>query len=274
MPELPEVETIRRSLEPRLAGRRIEEVRVRERRLREPVPAARLRRLARGRRIVGLARRAKYLEILLDGDLCLLVHLGMSGRLQLRRRGEPFEPHVHVVFALEGGLDLRFRDPRRFGLVDFVPARARAADRRLRDLGPEPLSGECTADYLFERSRGLRRPVKNFLMDARHVAGVGNIYACEALFRAGIHPRRAAGRIGRASWARIAASLTEVLGAAILQGGTTINDFEDGDGNEGWFQVSLAVYGRAGEPCPCCRRPVRARVLAGRSTFFCSRCQR
>jgi formamidopyrimidine-DNA glycosylase len=274
MPELPEVETILRSLAPLLAGRRIERVAVRDSRLREPVPGRRLKRLAVGRRVLGLRRRAKYLLVDLEGGLCLVVHLGMSGRLHLKPKEAPLATHVHVVVALDDGGELRFEDPRRFGLFDIVAASALERDPRFRGLGPEPFSEGCSGSYFFERSRGLRKPIKNFLMDARHVVGVGNIYASEALFLAGVRPDRAAGRLERRSWDRVAAALKRVLEEAIRQGGTTLNDFQDGNGNEGYFQVYLRVYGREGEPCIRCGARVRAMVLAGRSSFFCPRCQR
>ncbi|MCZ6794843.1 MAG: bifunctional DNA-formamidopyrimidine glycosylase/DNA-(apurinic or apyrimidinic site) lyase [Planctomycetota bacterium] len=274
MPELPEVETLRRSLLTRLVGRRIEEVEVRERRLRYRVDVRRLRRDVRGRRVEDVRRRAKYLLIHLEGDRRLVIHLGMSGRLLVEPAGDALADHVHVVFLLDDGMELRFRDHRRFGLVDSLKGCEVSRDRRFARLGPEPLSDDCDGAYFHERSRGSRKPVKNFLMDSHQVVGVGNIYASEALFLAAVNPRRAAGRVGRATWDRVAGAVKEVLRAAIRQGGTTLNDFQNAAGEEGTFQVSLRVYGREGEPCSRCGRPIRRTVLAGRSTFHCTRCQR
>jgi formamidopyrimidine-DNA glycosylase len=274
MPELPEVETIRRCLEPRLAGRRIVRVEVRDRRLRHPVDTRALRRGTLGRRIESLSRRAKYLLVGLEGDRCLLLHLGMSGRLLLEPAGAPHAKHVHVILGLDTGWELRFRDPRRFGLVDVLRASELERDRRLRSLGVEPLSRAATARHFHERASGLRRPIKSFLMDARQVVGVGNIYASEALHAAGVHPERAAGRLSYERWKRLSRALKGVLRLAIRQGGTTLTDFQDPSGEAGLFQVYLRVYGRAGQPCRKCRHPIRRTVLAGRSTFYCPRCQR
>lgn len=274
MPELPEVETVRRSLLPRLRGRRVVGVDVREKRLRAPVDPRRLRRVAVGRRVEDITRRAKYLILRLEGERRLLVHLGMTGRLLVLPSSVPPGTHEHVCFRLDGNLDLRYRDHRRFGLVDALPSRNWWGDRRLAGLGREPLAPECDGAYLHAISRGVRKPVKNFLMDARVVVGVGNIYASESLFLAGVHPRRAAGRIGRASWERLASCLKRVLEEAILRGGTTLLDFQDAGGESGWFQLDLAVYDRAGEYCRRCGAIVRRIVLAGRSTFYCGGCQR
>lgn len=273
MPELPEVEVLRRSLEPRLLGRRVERVEVLAPALREPLEKRKLAALA-GRRFVRLARRAKYLLADLEGERTLVVHLGMSGRLTLVPGGTPREPHEHLALHLDSGERLRLRDPRRFGLAFAVPTDRIASDPHLAGLGVEPLSEGFDGNLLAALARGRRGPVKSFLLDGRVVAGVGNIYACEALFRAGIRPDRSVARLAHARWERLAAAIAEVLAEAIEAGGTTLNDFADGAGREGLFQVALAVYGRAGEPCPRCGRPVRRRELAGRGTFDCSGCQR
>jgi formamidopyrimidine-DNA glycosylase len=257
-----------------LLGRRIEEVEVREHRLRVPVDARALRLQTCGRRVVALSRRGKYLLIHLEDERRLLVHLGMTGRLHLLPRDAPREAHVHVAFRLDDGLELRFRDHRRFGMVAAMPASALRSDARLAALGVEPLSRACTARHLFARSRGRRRPVKNFLLDGRQVAGIGNIYACEALHLAGIHPRRAAGRLGYERWESLTRAMKRVLRGSIRQGGTTLRDFQDADGEAGYFRVHLRVYGRAGEPCRRCGVTIRRVVQAGRSTFYCPRCQR
>ena len=278
MPELPEVETVRRSLLPHLIGRRIEDVKVHETRLRRPVAPRQLRARTRGRRIAKLERRAKYLLIRLDGepgsDNLIVVHLGMSGRLTYVPRETPRETHTHIVFRLDDDNELRFRDHRRFGLVEAMTLKEFEKDPRFAALGVEPLSPRCNAAYFRTRAAGSRRPIKNFIMDAHQVVGVGNIYASEALHVAGIHPERAAGRLSKARWTLLAKAIKDVLRRAIREGGTTLNDFQNGLGDAGYFQVSLRVYGREGEPCEGCARPLKRKVLAGRSTFYCTRCQR
>ncbi len=280
MPELPEIEVLKRSLEPQLVGRRFGTVRVRDPRLREPVDARRLRRHCRDREILGLRRRSKYLLVDLEGGYTLVVHLGMSGRLTLAPAETPAEAHEHLSFGVierdrrYRRRKLRFRDPRRFGLVLSLQTRSLDGDRHFAHLGVEPLGERFSGRLLARAAEGRRVAVKSFLMDARQVVGVGNIYACEALFRSGIHPFRAAGRISRKRWDRLGDAIVDVLGDAIRQGGTTLNDFADGDGNVGYFQVALDVYGREAEPCTLCSRPIRREILANRSTFYCPGCQR
>ena len=274
MPELPEVEVLRRSLEPVLVGERIAGIRVRNPALREPVNRRRLGRLVRGRTVRALGRRAKYLLIDLEGDATLVIHLGMSGRLTLVAGEAPVAPHEHVAFRLGGGGRLAFRDPRRFGLVLALPSRRLAADRHFAGLGIEPLGDELSGESLARLARRRRGPVKSFLMDGRLIVGVGNIYASEALHRAAIHPRRSVARISPDSWRRLAEAVGATLRQAIAEGGTTLNDFADGEGRSGYFQVSLRAYGRAGEPCPRCGRTIRRLVMSGRSTFYCPGCQR
>lgn len=277
MPELPEIEVLRRSLTPRLLGRTIMDVEVANPALREPIDETLLRAAVRGRRVTGLGRRAKYLLIDLEGDSSLVIHLGMSGRLTLAPDDEPREKHEHVAFGLEGGGRLRFRDPRRFGLVLALPTAGLLADRHFAKLGPEPLvggGGGLTGEVLATAAGRRRGPVKTFLMDGSVVVGVGNIYACEALHRAGIHPRRSVARIARRRWDILAREVRGTLADAITQGGTTLNDFVDGEGNSGYFQVALAVYDRAGEPCRRCGKNIRRIVQAGRGTFYCVGCQR
>ena len=278
MPELPEVEVLRRSLEPHLVGDRIERVEVTNASLREPVDVPRLRRAARGREVVALRRRSKYLLIDLEGGWTVVVHLGMSGRLTLAPAAVPPELHEHVAFHLRSGRRLRFRDPRRFGVVFAAKTAELEADPHFVHLGPEPLapglSGKVLGEVLARAAAGRRGPVKAFLMDAGVVVGVGNIYASETLHRAGVHPGRSVARISRQRWQRVAESAMAVLRQAIAQGGTTLNDFADGEGRNGYFQVSLTVYDREGEPCLACGRPVRRIVQAGRSTFYCPGCQR
>jgi formamidopyrimidine-DNA glycosylase len=274
MPELPEVEVLRRSLEPHLVGDRIERVEVSNPALREPVDVRALTRRAAGRSVETLRRRGKYLLIDLEGGQTVVVHLGMSGRLTLTAGETPAELHEHVSFQLRSGRRLRLRDPRRFGLLFALSTADIPVDPHFAHLGVEPLEPGFDGSVLEVAAAGRRGPVKPFLMDATVVVGLGNIYATEALYRARIHPARSVGRISRRRWDRLAESGIAVLHQAINQGGTTLNDFADGEGRSGYFQVSLGVYGREGEPCAVCAAPVRRLVQAGRSTFYCPRCQR
>lgn len=242
--------------------------------LRESVNGQALRRRLVGRRILTATRRAKYLLLHVEEGSTLAVHLGMSGRMTLVAEAEPREAHEHVGVFLDSGQRLRFRDPRRFGLVFALPTGQLQTDRHFAHLGIEPLESSFSGRALAERARGRRGPVKSFLMDARIAVGVGNIYASEALHESGIHPRRSVGRISAQSWRRLAEAVRGTLERAIEQGGTTLNDFTDGDGNEGYFQVSLEVYGREGESCNGCGAVIRRIVQAGRSTYYCPRCQR
>jgi formamidopyrimidine-DNA glycosylase len=274
MPELPEVETLRQSLERHLRGDVISGVKVHSPRLREPIHRRTLERRLAGRAVEGLRRRAKYLLVDVEGGSTLVVHLGMSGRLTFAEPGRLLELHEHVVFDLASGRQLRFKDPRRFGLVFALSSDRLDQDRHFAHLGIEPLTPSFDGGYLASRASGRHAPVKSFLMDSGVVVGVGNIYASEALFRSGIHPTRRVDRIGASRWRGLARSVVEVLSEAIAQGGTTLNDFADADGEPGYFQVSLSVYGREGEPCRTCARSIRRKTLANRSTFYCPSCQR
>lgn len=271
MPELPEVETIRRGIEPHVAGRTIEHVVVRDRRLRWPIPRDFAKRLE-GKAIRAVARRGKYL--LLDlGDGRVILHMGMTGRLSVLDPGVPVKKHDHLDLVLSDGLTLRFNDPRRFGAALWWPA-SQSSHPLIKDMGPEPFSDDFGAGYLFRLSRGRTAPVKNFLMDGRIVVGVGNIYAVEALFRAGIRPMRPAGRVTRAEYEKLAKAVRAVLDDAIKAGGTTFRDFRGSDGLPGYFAQKLFVYDRAGEPCRKCGTPIRRVVTGARSTFYCPRCQK
>ena len=274
MPELPEVEVLRRSLEPLVRSDSVSQVVVRETRLREKVEADRLRADVSGRKIIGARRRAKYLLLDLEGDRSLVVHLGMSGRLTLTREETPPLDHEHVSFSLASGRKLRFVDSRRFGLVFSLQTSAQETDRHFRRLGVEPLEAELDAEALRRKAMRRRGPIKTFLMNGEVVVGVGNIYACEALHRARLHPRRSVARISRASWERLVASVKDTLSDAIEQGGTTLNDFADAAGREGYFKVRLQVYDRAGEACFRCGRSIARITQSGRSTFYCPGCQR
>ena len=271
MPELPEVETTRRGLAPHLEGRIVRSAQVRQRSLRWPVDPQ-FEQHIRGARILRLERRAKYLLVHTDRG-CAIWHLGMSGSLRMVEPGTEIKKHDHVDWVLDSGLCLRYHDPRRFGALLWTEGDPVAHDL-LAHLGPEPLSDDFNGDYLFERSRGRRQAVKVFVMDGRVVVGVGNIYASESLFIAGIRPHTPAGRISRARYQRLAETIKQVLARSIEQGGTTLRDFVGGDGKPGYFAQQLNVYGRTGEPCPKCGAPVREEVLGQRNTFFCNRCQR
>jgi formamidopyrimidine-DNA glycosylase len=271
MPELPEVETTRRGLEPHLTGQRILRAVVRHRGMRWTVRAD-LDRLLRGLRIERLDRRSKYL--LIDcGKGWLIVHLGMSGSLRIVSADAPPGKHDHLDLVLGNGKALRLTDPRRFGAVLWQKGEP-ARHKLLRDLGPEPFTAEFNAQRMYEWTRKRSAAIRNLLLDSRLVCGVGNIYANEALFRAGIHPARAGGRIGRARYARLVDSVRETLSDAIRAGGSTLRDFVHADGSPGYFQQHYFVYDRAGEPCRRCATPIKALRLGQRSAFYCPRCQR
>ena len=275
MPELPEVETTLRGIRPHLEGRRIERLVVREPRLRLPIPPELPPRLA-GLPIEGLQRRAKYLLIRVGGGT-LILHLGMSGSLRVVSVEAPLKRHDHLDLVLSDGRALRYHDPRRFGLLVWTPDSPDLAMTHhplLRDLGPEPLEDGFDGSHLHRLSRGRRVAVKSFIMDGGVVVGVGNIYASESLFLAGIHPARPCHRIALPRYQRLAETIRIVLDASIVQGGTTLRDYVKEDGNPGYFARSLRVYGRTGEPCPACGAPLREQRIGQRSSFYCPRCQR
>ncbi len=270
MPELPEVETTRRGLLPHVAGRTVAHVRLRRADLRWPIPPE-ISTLLPGQRIAAIRRRAKYL--LLDTAAgSVLLHLGMSGSLRVLPADTPVRAHDHVDLALDSGQVLRFNDPRRFGcLLWQAPGETHPL---LAGLGPEPLEDAFDGDYLFARSRGRSAPVKAFLMDQAVVVGVGNIYATEALFLAGISPLRAAGKVSRARYAALAREVKATLSHAITRGGTTLRDFLSPDGAPGYFEQELRAYGRGGLPCPRCGHPLRQAAIGQRTTAWCAHCQR
>ena len=270
MPELPEVETSRRGIEPYLVGEQIDEVIIRQRSLRWPISQDIDKRLP-GSTITSVDRRAKYLLITTNSGTAIL-HLGMSGSVIIVDADTPAAVHDHVDIVLRSGKSLRFRDPRRFGSLHW--SQDASQHWLLNKLGPEPLNEEFSADYLWARSRGRKVAVKQFIMNAGVVVGVGNIYASESLFLAGIHPRRAAGRIALGRYELLVTTIKEVLEKAIRAGGTTLRDFYGGDGEAGYFQQELEVYGRDGEPCSRCERPISLVVIGQRSTFYCKDCQR
>lgn len=270
MPELPEVETTRRGLESLVVGKSIADLTIREPRLRWPV-APDLRARLLGHRIAALRRRGKYLLMDFTGG-SLLVHLGMSGTLRYLPEATAPRAHDHVDFHLAPEGWLRFNDPRRFGSLQYCADPTQ--HRLLRHLGPEPLDAGFDADYLVSACRGRRVAIKQHLMNGTIVAGIGNIYANEALFLAGIRPRRQAGRIGRERLAVLVTAIKSVLNDALGHGGTTLRDFVGGDGRPGYFKLSLNVYDRAEEPCPRCAHPIRKQVVGQRASYYCPRCQR
>ena len=270
MPELPEVETTRRGIAPWLEGRQVQAVIVRDRRLRWPVPEGIEDKLS-GQTLRVLRRRAKYLLFETDIGTAML-HLGMSGSVRIIDRDEPATRHDHIDIQMETGKSMRFRDPRRFG--SFLWSDNTDEHPLLRNLGPEPLGCAFDGDYLAMKARGRRVSIKQFIMNAAVVVGVGNIYASEALFAAGIHPRRRTDRIAKARLCLLADAIKDVLQRAITAGGTTLRDFHGSDGEPGYFQQKLDVYGRGDLPCNRCKAPLTVIVLGQRSTFYCKRCQR
>ena len=269
MPELPEVETTLRGVTPAVLGQRVAELTVRDPRLRWPVEVP---DVVEGQHIVRLSRRAKYLLLHLETGT-LILHLGMSGRLRVVSGNAPPERHDHVDIVLGSGMALRFTDPRRFGSLHWQPG-AWETHWLLRGLGVEPLSEGFGGAYLFAASRKRRVAVKNFLMDARVVVGVGNIYANEALFKAGVRPRTAAGRVTGSRYDAMADAVRETLSAAIDLGGTTLRDYVGSDGAPGYFRNELFVYGREGKPCRVCGAVLTGIRLGQRGTVYCPRCQR
>lgn len=287
MPELPEVETVRRGLEPAMAGRVIARAEIRREGLRWPFPAGLAERLE-GTRVLALRRRSKYLLAELSSGETMLLHLGMSGRMTVSGLAAPFVPgefhhhhpalekHDHVVLHMEGGARITFNDARRFGALDLMTTAHAESHPLLAALGPEPLGNSFNAAWLAARLAGRRGPIKALLLDQRVVAGLGNIYVSEALFRAGIHPARAGGRIGAARLERLVGMIRAVLAEAIEAGGSSLRDYRQAGGELGYFQHRFRVYDREGAPCTThgCNGQIRRIVQGGRSSYFCPRCQR
>lgn len=270
MPELPEVETTRLGLLPHVRGQRIARVIVRERRLRWPVPPDFAPGL-KGKTVIDVTRRGKYLLWDCESGF-VLSHLGMSGSLRLVRASDPPNKHDHIDFAFDDGSAIRYTDPRRFGAMLWIPGRS--AEHPLLDaLGPEPLRAEFNADYLAETARGRSVSIKEFIMNGQVVVGVGNIYAAESLFLAGIHPKRLAGRVALARIEKLVESIKSTLAKAIRAGGSSLRNYVQTNGELGYFQVNAFVYDREGLPCRHCRTPIRAVRQGQRSTFFCPSCQ-
>lgn len=281
MPELPEVETVRRGLSPVMQDRVIERLEVNRKDLRFPFhPAFKTR--VQGARIIRLSRAAKFLVAELSTDEALIMHLGMSGRFTIdtdptanfHHVQAPNPAHDHVVFHMQGGARITYNDPRRFGFMELWPLDDMATYPRLAHLGPEPLSNHFSPAYLDERLAGKLAPAKSALLDQSVIAGLGNIYVCEALFRAGVSPRRKAKSLVGARNARLVPAINAVISEAIAAGGSSISDFSNASGELGYFQKAFQVYDREGEPCVTCGAPLQRIVQSGRSTFFCSHCQR
>ncbi len=275
MPELPEVETVRRGLALRMTGRHITHAELRRQDLRRPFPPMLAKRLT-GAAVGKLKRRGKYILIELDDTGTLLLHLGMSGRITTGDTTTPYARHDHVVLTLDDGTVVRFNDARRFGLVDYIKRGEEAAHPLLAGMGPEPLEPGFGGAYLAKALAGKMTSIKAALLDQKIVAGLGNIYVCEALFRAGVSPRRLAATCTGARADKLAAAIKSVLTAAIEAGGSSLRDYVQTDGELGYFQHHWAVYGREGEPCPgcTCKEGVRRIVQSGRSTFYCAKKQR
>ena len=275
MPELPEVECLAQALRDKIVGARVRGIEFWRGNLRESLPQDAIRAAICGKRLERIERRAKYLLFSTESGSGMLVHLGMSGNLFLTRQSQPCAKHAHVCVELEHGTGksyLQYVDPRRFGrIADFqTPVHEH---RFLCKLGVEPLQQPRLAHYLWDKSRGKRQAIKNYLMDNHIVVGIGNIYACEALHAAGIHPLRAAMQVNLASYRRLANACRAVLKRAIAAGGTSFRDFRHADGERGYFAVSLSVYGKQGQPCSTCRTTLASCRTGGRSTFYCPQCQ-
>ena len=281
MPELPEVETVRRGLAPVMEGQRIERLVHNRADLRFPFPDRFAERLS-GARITHLGRKAKFLTLALSTDEVLVMHLGMTGRFTVagEKLGE-FQHetgtnprHDHVVFQLESGARVTYNDPRRFGFMELWPAQQFQAYPRLMAMGPEPLSNGFSEAYLNTVLRGRKTPIKSALLDQSVIAGLGNIYVCEALWRAGVSPRRSAATVPGQRAARLVPAINDVIAEAIAAGGSSISDFASASGELGYFQHTFAVYDREGDSCRNCTKPIQRIVQSGRSSFFCSACQR
>jgi formamidopyrimidine-DNA glycosylase len=289
MPELPEVETVKRGLEPVLKGRKVTRVETRRDGLRFPFPEGFSDRLV-GATFIHLTRRAKYILADLDNGLSLLVHLGMTGRFTVlspkgaanlgefyfeAAAGEGADgPHDHVVIHLEEDLRVVYSDPRRFGMMDLVETAACQNHKLLKGIGVEPLGNELSADYLAAKFKGKAAPLKAALLDQRIIAGLGNIYVCEALFRARLSPKHKAGAVKREKLEELVRHIRDILNEAILAGGSTLQDFQGADGVKGEYQQRFLVYDREGQPCSNCGKPIKRAVQSGRSSFYCAHCQK
>jgi len=271
MPELPEVETTLRGIEPHITQQEVAKVYTRTEKLRWPVPK-RLNGTIKGKKVLGVQRRGKYLLLnFING--CLLVHLGMTGSFKVLKNASKPNKHDHIDILFSNGRCLRYTDPRKFGAFIWTTENPFQHDL-LNKLGPEPLSDEFNAEYLFNTCFKRTASIKTHIMNQKIVVGVGNIYASESLFKAGIHPERAASRISYARLEKFVKEIKKTLRAAIKKGGTTLQDFTSPDGSQGYFSIKLQVYGKGGQPCPKCSRIIKARVIGQRNSFYCPGCQK
>jgi len=274
MPELPEVEVIKQGLQRHLPGRKVLEVVPDNKKLRLPMPRKKLKEFIQGSQIRSVDRRAKFLLITMDNSAILIVHLGMTGRLGVFPDDAPKIKHDHLRLQLDNDTQLRFNDIRRFGSIQVIPPGDSLDNTMLSHIGPEPFAEEYNASYLLQLSASKDRPIKNFLMDSKVVAGIGNIYACEILFHAGMSPTKKIKTLSRHDWKKIVTVTHHVLELAIASGGTTISDFVNASGKSGYFQLELQTYGRQGKSCKSCECLISRITMAGRSTFFCPECQK
>ena len=273
MPELPEVEVTRLGLAARLPGRRVIRISSSNKKLRLPLPKKLLHQWIMHAVVRKVDRRAKYLLIRMDNGAVLVIHLGMSGRLALMPADDPRAKHDHFRLRLDNDQELRFNDSRRFGAIQVLPPGREHEKDFFKNHGPEPLGRSFTAEYMLERACVRKQPVKLFLMEGRVVAGIGNIYANEILFAAGIRPEYPAGEVNEKQWQAVVRHSRRILRLAIKSGGTTISDFLNANGESGYFQLDLQIYGRTGQPCRICATPVIKTVLGGRATYCCPTCQ-
>jgi formamidopyrimidine-DNA glycosylase len=272
MPELPEVETTRLGITPHILGKTISEIIIRRHDLRQPIPTT-ITDLE-GAKITSIDRRSKYILIHTNAKTAILIHLGMSGSLRIIPLSEDWKKHDHAAFAFSNKLQLRYHDPRRFGLILTIPTKNLTTHPLLANLGPEPLSENFTAHHLHTALRNKTIPIKTSIMDAKIVVGVGNIYASESLFHAKIHPLTPANKLTKPKAAKLITAIQKVLTESITQGGTTLRDFLNSDGHPGYFQQRLFTYGRKGEPCRICSTPISHKTIAQRSTYWCPSCQK
>lgn len=276
MPELPEVEVIRRGLLPHVKGKKITEVRFSGKQLRTTVPIEIMQKRLPGAVLKDICRRAKYLLFLLDSGDLLIIHLGMTGKLGICKQGLTPATHDHLFFFLADGTELRYNDTRRFGSVHFIKREHRRIEEELffRTTGPEPFDPIVTPAYFRKLAKGSSQAVKTFIMNGKNIAGVGNIYANESLFASGVHPRLQARRVTLGQWQKIIHHIRSVLTEAIACGGSTISDFVNAGGEQGYFQMNFKVYGRAEKPCTICSQPLKKTVITGRASYHCPSCQR
>ena len=270
MPELPEVETLRKALLPLVKNKVCHQIKFFRKDIRFPIPQASLRKGLHNQNVSHITRKGKYLLFHVP-DGSMLLHLGMSGRMVLQQSVEPQEKHTHVIFKFSDDTYLHFVDPRRFGSLSWVPKSGKHP--LIDNLGCDPFSPEMTAKFMKNLARNSRAPMKSFIMNAKKITGVGNIYACESLYHAGIRPQKQAGKVTLAKWDKWIECLRDVLNKSIASGGTTLRDFFAPSGSKGYFSVSLTVYGKEGQPCPKCANPISRLIQTGRSTFYCKTCQ-